>query len=185
MQRTIAAALLALGCATSASATTLPQSDRLTLLPWGSFSFEPGLRGGPLTQIEVLDVLQRAEGAASPWQRFWLWEKVVKTPGKPDSHAWADSRTCGAMKSRLAALERLESIRIELMPPANPTRAGVTMLNVPDVDGPAYTIDAPGKYRAGGAGRVRLSGGANSSVGRWVDRTMVDLASCWRDKPPV
>ncbi|MDP3749372.1 MAG: hypothetical protein Q8Q88_20235 [Phenylobacterium sp.] len=185
MQRTLAAALLALGCATSASATTLPQSDRLTLLPWGSFSSEPGLRGSPLTQIEVLDVLLRADGAASPWQRFWLLEKIVKAPGKPDSLQWADSRACGAVKIRLAALEKLEPAKVELTPRPSPSRAGVTMLKVPDVDAPTYVIDAPSKYRSGGAGRVRLSAGANSSVGQWVDRTMRDLASCWRDRPPV
>ncbi len=95
---------------------------------------------------------------------------VRRTLGAPPVIRWADSRSCPAIRIMLQDMARLT------MP--TPVPYGVSSETAPiTLDGTGYSLTAPSSF----GGTVTIDSNVQTPLAQWVDRSLEQLASCWRD----
>ncbi|GAA4765052.1 hypothetical protein [Novosphingobium ginsenosidimutans] len=132
---------------------------------WATFSRDPQLRAFEETvEIGTLG-LNRETGQLEYWMRRTV------TTAHTTKTSWADSRTCAEVRP---AVEGMENIRIpSIHSPSSNGKQTVTL------DGTIYRLAVPSTD-----GRIEFDGNIGSSVGGWIDASLLSLEKCWSEQPP-
>jgi hypothetical protein len=133
---------------------------------WGTFSRDPQLR----RKKETVEVGTLGPNPSTKQLDYWMRYTVVTSQGTQIS--WADSQTCPAVRP---TIEAMQSIRIPaIFTPEARGRDSITL------DGTIYRLAAPSID-----GRIEFDGNFGSSLGAFVDASLISLEKCWSDRLPI
>lgn len=114
-------------------------------------------------------------------ERRWVIRRAFGDMGGNKGLAWADSRTCPAVKAALEAMEALPSIRPEA------PGVGVEDWKPPPMDGIAHAFWNQGARTgpSGAAVAITIEGNMDSPVAAWWADAAMRLKGCWSEQEPA